>query len=98
MANPRDMREQLSKEARVPLDVGYRNVESQRDGSGTFEAQRYQSLPPDCYRCPIPGIRYDGPAPVSTDVGQGDDWSWICVGDEGGTGRKDFWRQTIHRL
>ena len=94
--NPRGVEDYCLEEVIAPLDVCYRDVDGQWDCPRTFETQGRQSLPPGCYRRPIPRIGADGFAPISTDVGQGDDRPWIVIGDECGARREDLWRKTIH--
>lgn len=100
IGDPRGTKERKEsfKEDRVRPDVRYCDVDSEGDYPGTLETQRRQSFPPIAYRRPIPGTGSNGFAPVLADVGQGDDWPGIAVGDECGAQGDDFRRETVHRL
>ena len=85
MGDPGDVREQRLKEAVVPIDIRYRDFDGQWGSTCVFETQRDHLFPLAAYQRPNPGPGSDDFAPVPADVGQGDDWSRIGIGDEGCT-------------
>ena len=82
----------------VPHITQRRDVDLQGDRSCAFKTQGDQSLPITAYTCPISVTGDDGSAPVTADMGQGDDWPGVGTGDEGGAQRDEFGRETVHRL